>query len=66
MEKEADFINEAHNTELCYENVPRSMRQDIYVPKIHWDFTSSRVMTSEWIDGMAGKIIRYLIDKERD
>mmetsp|Transcript_20453 Transcript_20453/g.28681 ORF Transcript_20453/g.28681 Transcript_20453/m.28681 type:complete len:552 (-) Transcript_20453:33-1688(-) len=51
LEKEADFINEGNNTELCAQNIPRNMRQDLYVPKVHWDFSSSRVLTSEWIDG---------------
>ena len=23
----------------------------VYVPKVHWELTSKRVLTAEWIDG---------------
>ena len=47
---ELDFINEGHNAERIaadFANV-----EDIVVPKIYWDYTSRRVLTMEYIDGV--------------
>ncbi len=47
---ELDFINEGHNAERIaadFANV-----EDIVVPKIHWEYTSRRVLTMEYIDGV--------------
>lgn len=47
---ELDYISEGKNAEKfskLYAHVPR-----IRVPKIHWEATSRRVITMEWIDGI--------------
>ena len=47
---ELDFINEGHNAERIaadFANV-----DDIVVPKIYWDYTTRRVLTMEFIDGV--------------
>jgi predicted unusual protein kinase regulating ubiquinone biosynthesis (AarF/ABC1/UbiB family) len=48
--KELDFINEGQNAERVaaeFANV-----EDVVVPKIYWDYTSRRVLTMEYIDGV--------------
>ncbi|CAH1797747.1 unnamed protein product [Owenia fusiformis] len=46
---ELDFINEGKNGERCAEDLKHF--KYIYVPKIYWDKTSKRVLTTEFIDG---------------
>ena len=48
--EEIDYINEGRNCERFagyFENDP-----DVYVPKIYWKYTSQRILTLEWIDGI--------------
>ncbi len=48
--KELDFINEGHNAERIaagFEDV-----EDVVVPKIYWKYTTRRVLTMEYIDGV--------------
>jgi len=48
--KELDFINEGQNAERVaaeFANV-----EDVVVPEIYWDYTSRRVLTMEYIDGV--------------
>jgi predicted unusual protein kinase regulating ubiquinone biosynthesis (AarF/ABC1/UbiB family) len=48
--EEMDYENEGRNAEkfaALYGNF-----EDIYVPKIYWDYTSRRVLTMEWIEGV--------------
>lgn len=51
--KETDFQNEAANTmriaELIESDPDLSSR--VYIPKVYTDFTTKRVLTSEWIHG---------------
>eukprot|EP00164_Ancoracysta_twista_P008028 GFYU01011515.1.p1 GENE.GFYU01011515.1~~GFYU01011515.1.p1 ORF type:complete len:522 (+),score=81.26 GFYU01011515.1:132-1697(+) len=49
IRKEADFINECKNAERCAADV---QSHKVYVPKIHWDMCTSRITTTEWIDGI--------------
>ncbi|CAG8535302.1 13420_t:CDS:10 [Funneliformis caledonium] len=54
LRAEVDFINEGKNSEkakMHFESI-RSLRDQVYVPNVFWDFTSSRVLTCEWIDGV--------------
>lgn len=51
---ETDFDNEASNSERMAELVasePR-LRGRVYIPKVHRDLSSKRVMTAEWIEGV--------------
>ena len=51
---ETDFENEARNSEKMAKLVagePR-LRNRVYIPKVHHDLTSTRVMTAEWIEGV--------------
>jgi predicted unusual protein kinase regulating ubiquinone biosynthesis (AarF/ABC1/UbiB family) len=47
---ELNFVNEANNAERVarfYED-----RDDVHVPRVHWEYTTRRVMVSEFIDGI--------------
>ncbi|KAK5289121.1 hypothetical protein LTR16_003063, partial [Cryomyces antarcticus] len=51
---ETDFLNEARNAERMAKLVagePR-LRDRVYIPKVHHDLSSKRVMTAEWIEGI--------------
>ncbi len=47
---ELDFVNEGRNAERIAANF--SARGDVAVPKIYWEFTSRRVLTMEFMEGM--------------
>lgn len=50
MPLELNFVNEAHNAERIsrfYED-----RDDVHVPRVHWEYTTRRVMVSEFIEGI--------------
>ncbi|KAJ3413197.1 hypothetical protein HDV05_008331 [Chytridiales sp. JEL 0842] len=54
LREEVDFINEARNAEkaaLHISEVP-SLAKRVFVPKVYWNLTTSRVMTAEWMDGI--------------
>ena len=51
---ETDFENEARNSEKLASliaNEPR-LRDRVYIPKVHHELSSKRVMTAEWIEGV--------------
>jgi aarF domain-containing kinase len=52
---ELDFINEGRNAERIARDFAGV--EDIVVPEIYWDYTSRRVLTMEYIDGV--KITDY-------
>ncbi|MEX2159760.1 MAG: AarF/UbiB family protein [Dehalococcoidia bacterium] len=47
---ELDFINEGRNAEATARNF--AGQADIVVPKIYWDYTTRRVLTMEFIEGI--------------
>ncbi|WP_414575019.1 ABC1 kinase family protein [Anabaena sp. CCY 9402-a] len=47
--EEMDYIHEGENAERFFELYGHI--QDIYVPKIYWEYTNRRVLTMEWING---------------
>jgi aarF domain-containing kinase len=47
---ELDFINEGHNAERIAADF--AAVDDVVVPKIYWEYTSRRVLTMEYIDGV--------------
>ncbi|WP_026104228.1 AarF/ABC1/UbiB kinase family protein [Anabaena sp. PCC 7108] len=48
--EEMDYIHEGENAERFFELYGHM--QDIYVPKIYWEYTNRRVLTMEWINGI--------------
>lgn len=47
---ELDFINEGHNAEMIAANF--ADRADVLVPKIYWEYTTRRVLTMEFMEGI--------------
>ncbi len=50
MPLELNFVNEAHNAEQIAKLFAE--RDDVKVPKIHWEYTTRRVLVMEFIDGI--------------
>lgn len=50
LPRELDFYNEALNAERIAEIFQH--REDLCVPKIHWKLTTSRVLVSDFVDGI--------------
>ncbi|KIH94646.1 aarF domain-containing kinase [Sporothrix brasiliensis 5110] len=51
---ETDFLNEAKNSETMRDliNNEPALRGRVYVPPVYYDFSSHRVLTTEWIEGV--------------
>ncbi|HKD67049.1 MAG TPA: AarF/UbiB family protein [Candidatus Binataceae bacterium] len=47
---ELDFVNEGRNCEQIGRNF--ATRADVLVPKVYWEFTSRRVLTMEFMEGL--------------
>jgi predicted unusual protein kinase regulating ubiquinone biosynthesis (AarF/ABC1/UbiB family) len=56
--QELDFINEGHNAELIARNFgqtparPGAQRADVVVPEILWEYSTRRVLTMEFMEGI--------------
>ena len=50
IRREIDFNNEARNIEVFGENFKEE--RSVFVPKVFWDVTTSKVLTMEFIDGV--------------
>lgn len=50
LRNELDFRREGHNADRIRENFRED--RDLYVPTIHWDLTTRRVLTMERIEGL--------------
>nr|CAD7595381.1 unnamed protein product [Timema genevievae] len=49
LEQELDFLNEGRNAERCAKDLAHLPY--VYVPKVHWDTSTLRVLTTEFIHG---------------
>lgn len=51
---ETDFVNEANNSERMAKFVAGEsrLRGKVYIPKVYREFSSKRIMTAEWIEGV--------------
>lgn len=64
---ELDYVHEGKNQErIAKELIPRIGKDKMYIPKVYWDHTSRKVLTSEFIDGVQlaksdSKVIKRLI-----
>lgn len=47
LEQELDFVNEGRNGEKCAKDLAKL--PFVYVPKVNWDLTSERILTTEFI-----------------
>ncbi|MFQ5824377.1 MAG: ABC1 kinase family protein [bacterium] len=50
MKCELDFINEARNIEIFAKNFLDF--EHVYVPKVYWEYTTNKILTTEFIDGI--------------
>ena len=50
MEQEIDFTKEGENTDLFRESIAK--QRNIRVPKIHWVYTTKKVLTMDYVDGV--------------
>ncbi|KAG6902172.1 hypothetical protein C0995_003453 [Termitomyces sp. Mi166 len=54
LRQELDFVNEAHNARKTADfvaNEPR-LADSVYIPKVYPEFSTKKVMTAEWIEGV--------------
>ena len=52
LRQEVDFINEARNAERCLLELPAEFSSLVHVPKVYHDYSTRRILTTEWIDGV--------------
>ncbi|MFQ5603467.1 MAG: ABC1 kinase family protein [bacterium] len=50
MKRELDFINEGRNIELFAKNFADF--ENVYIPKVYWEYTTGKILTTEFIDGI--------------
>ncbi|MDP3728674.1 MAG: AarF/ABC1/UbiB kinase family protein [bacterium] len=62
-EKELDFLAEAKNIDIFYEKYKYSPQ--IKIPKVYWEYTTSKVITMEFIDGKKISEIDTLTKEEK-
>lgn len=51
LERELNFKLEGENAEQCYAQLSPYLKF-IYVPKVHWEYTTSRILVMEFVDGI--------------
>ncbi|MCG8603678.1 AarF/UbiB family protein [bacterium] len=56
--RELDFINEGRNVELFAKNFVDF--ENVYVPKVFWEHTTEKILTTEYIDGIKISDLRVL------
>ncbi|XP_043664612.1 uncharacterized aarF domain-containing protein kinase 5 isoform X3 [Vespula pensylvanica] len=61
LSQELDFEIEGKNSERC----ARDLKQHDYVhiPKVYWDLSTKRILTTEWIDGIKINNVKELKNK---
>ena len=54
LRQEVNFVIEAKNAERASADFEKESRFSgrVHVPRVYWDQTTERIMTSEWIDGL--------------
>ncbi|XP_066257621.1 uncharacterized aarF domain-containing protein kinase 5 [Euwallacea similis] len=50
LKQELDFVNEGHNGERCARELAHL--KYVYVPKIFWKYTNTRVLVTEFVEGI--------------
>ncbi|XP_048509948.1 uncharacterized aarF domain-containing protein kinase 5 isoform X2 [Athalia rosae] len=49
LAQELDFILEGKNSERCANDL--KSHKEVHVPKVYWNCSTKRILTTEWIDG---------------
>ncbi|KAG1460769.1 hypothetical protein G6F56_005872 [Rhizopus delemar] len=54
MRMEADFKTEARNAQKAWMHLQKekSLKEKVYVPKVYEEYSSTRVLVCEWVDGI--------------
>lgn len=47
---EVDFTKEAHNADIFYNNFRK--HEHVIIPKVYWDYSTKRVLTLEYVEGV--------------
>ncbi|KAJ3053344.1 hypothetical protein HK097_004482 [Rhizophlyctis rosea] len=55
LRQETDFLHEGRNAERAAKAAKTApgIGDKVYVPKVYWDLSSKRVLSAEWINGIA-------------
>ncbi|XP_020295011.1 uncharacterized aarF domain-containing protein kinase 5 isoform X1 [Pseudomyrmex gracilis] len=61
---ELDFENEGKNGERCAKDLKKF--DFAHIPKVYWDLTTKRVLTTEWIDGVKVTDVKGIKDMGLD
>jgi len=61
---ELDYIKEGRNIDKFYENFKDDV--NVIIPKVHWDYTTSKVLTMTYINGISIDDKDMLIEEEYD
>jgi len=64
LKEELDFIHEGHNGERCADELKHLSY--VYVPEIHWDLTTKRVLTAAYVDACKVDDVEELKRRELD
>lgn len=62
--KELDYVNEANNQERFIKDIVSRYPSEVRVPKVYWEYTSRKILTTEWVDGIQlAKAPTHIIQK---
>jgi len=61
LQKELDYVAEGKNAELFNKNFSKNNK--VYIPQVYWEYTTTSVLTLEYIDGLKLSDIDF---KKRD
>jgi len=50
LQKELDYVAEGKNAELFNKNFSKNNK--VYIPRVYWEYTTTSVLTLEYIDGL--------------
>lgn len=64
LQEELDYIMEARHAETLARNFIND--QGIYIPKIYWDYTTKKIITMEFLDGIKLNDKQKIIDVGHD
>ena len=64
MMAELDYSHEARNAEKIASQMPE--HEYIRIPRIYWEYTSSKVLMMEYVDGLTLSRRQEIVDKGHD
>ncbi|KAI4500060.1 hypothetical protein M0802_004930 [Mischocyttarus mexicanus] len=61
LAEELDFETEGKNSERCAKDLKK--HDYVHIPKVYWDLSTKRILTTEWIDGIKINNVKELKSK---